>query len=66
MRPCGIQRKIVEILLKDFTGKRSFAILQVNDRLFFGGMGGMQMQDTKEKILHTALLLFARDGYEAV
>ena len=29
-------------------------------------MGGMQMQDTKEKILRTALLLFARDGYEAV
>ena len=24
------------------------------------------MQDTKEKILRTALLLFARDGYEAV
>ena len=40
-----------------------FGILSVNDRFLHRSFA---MQDTKERILQTALTLFARDGYEAV
>lgn len=54
--------------MKDFliallTGKRSFAIIYVNSRLL---RRGYLMSDTKERILQTALRLFAANGYEAV
>ena len=44
------------------TGKRSLTRISVNDRLLHGE--DARMTDTKENILHTALRLFARDGYE--
>lgn len=45
------------------TNERSFTIILVNERLL---IGDNNMNDTREKILITALHLFARDGYEAV
>ena len=45
------------------TSKRSLTKIKVNDRLL--NEEGVSMADTKEKILHTALRLFARNGYEA-
>lgn len=48
------------------TGKRSFAILNAKSKRLFTCDGGVELADTKERILMTALRLFARDGYEAV
>jgi len=47
----------------ELTSKRSLTIILVNDRLLH--KEDPWMADTKENILHTALRLFARDGYEA-
>ena len=44
------------------TSERSLTIITVNER---SPRGALLMVDTKEKILFTALRLFARDGYEA-
>lgn len=45
------------------TSKQSFTIIYVNVRLL---NGGFVLKDTKERILESALKLFATDGYEAV
>ena len=45
------------------TGKRSFTIIAVNGRLLAEGDNAV---GTKERILNTALHLFAANGYEAV
>ena len=45
------------------TSKQSFTIIYVNTRLL---NGGFVLKDTKERILESALKLFATDGYEAV
>ena len=47
----------------ELTSKRSLTIILVNERLLH--KEDPWMADTKENILHTALRLFARDGYEA-
>ena len=51
--------------MKNFllTGKRSFTIIAVNGRLLAEGDNAV---GTKERILNTALHLFAANGYEAV
>lgn len=45
------------------TSKQSFTIIYVNARLL---NGGFVLKDTKERILESALKLFAAYGYEAV